>query len=149
MKSKVMLFDAEGAQVGETFMRRAKQLVSQQRAEWINDGAIRFAADADIEFDEIERPKDMGQEALLYYLAEQRIFRRKLLILHSVLFLPGLILVAIFADMARDDVLRGFMVGSWVAPFMLHVAVYFRSWLVEYKPRHLEAEVAKLRRQMK
>jgi len=46
MENKVLLFDSNDVKIGETFIRRAKQLVKQQRAIWIDDNqsAIRFAA---------------------------------------------------------------------------------------------------------
>ncbi|MCL2361007.1 MAG: 2TM domain-containing protein [Defluviitaleaceae bacterium] len=45
MESKVILYDSNDVKIGETFVRRARQLVKQQRAYWINDNhdAIRFA----------------------------------------------------------------------------------------------------------
>jgi len=45
VEGKVSLFDSNDIKIGETFARRARQLVKQQRASWINDSqdAIRFA----------------------------------------------------------------------------------------------------------
>ena len=45
MESKVLLYDSNDVKIGETFIRRARQLVKQQRASWIDDNqnAIRFA----------------------------------------------------------------------------------------------------------
>jgi len=45
MEGKVLLYDSNDVKIGETFIRRAKQLVKQQRASWIGDNhdAIRFA----------------------------------------------------------------------------------------------------------
>jgi len=45
MDNKVMLLDSNDVKIGETFIRRAKQLVRQQRATWVDDtqSAIRFA----------------------------------------------------------------------------------------------------------
>jgi len=44
MESKVVLFNSNGIKIGETYARRARQLVSRQRAEWLgeNQQAIRF-----------------------------------------------------------------------------------------------------------
>ena len=45
MENKVLLYDSNGNKIGKTFIRRAKQLVRQQRAVWTDDNqnAIRFA----------------------------------------------------------------------------------------------------------
>ena len=45
MDNKVSLYNANGAKIGDTFARRARQLVRQQRAMWTDDSqtAIRFA----------------------------------------------------------------------------------------------------------
>ena len=45
MENKVILYNSFDVKIGETFPRRAKQLVRQQRAMWLDDNqaAIRFA----------------------------------------------------------------------------------------------------------
>jgi len=45
MENKVSLYNSNGVKIGETFPRRARQLVRQQRAMWIDDSqsSIRFA----------------------------------------------------------------------------------------------------------
>jgi len=45
MEDKVLLYDSNNVKIGETFVRRARQLVKQQRASWTDDSqnAIRFA----------------------------------------------------------------------------------------------------------
>ena len=45
MENKVALYNANGAKIGETYARRARQLVNQQRAMWVDDTqtSIRFA----------------------------------------------------------------------------------------------------------
>ena len=45
MEGKVILYDSNNIKIGETFVRRARQLVKQQRASWVSDDqtAIRFA----------------------------------------------------------------------------------------------------------
>jgi len=44
MESKVLLIDSNDVKIGETFVRRARQLVRRQRAVWMDDNhtAIRF-----------------------------------------------------------------------------------------------------------
>ena len=57
MESKVLLYDSNDVKIGETFTRRARQLVKQQRASWINENqdAIRFAPDFPVSEWEVER----------------------------------------------------------------------------------------------
>ena len=45
MENKITLYTSDGVKIGETFTRRASQLVKQQRAMWTDDSqtAIRFA----------------------------------------------------------------------------------------------------------
>ena len=45
MDGKVLLYDYNDVKIGETYVRRARQLVKQQRAAWVDDSqkAIRFA----------------------------------------------------------------------------------------------------------
>jgi len=159
MKNKVMLFDASGAQIGETFMRRARQLVNQQRAEWINDGAIRFKPDTDIaalewKTDLPEEPKSemkgTGPEALLYYLAEKRINERRSFMWHSVFMIPGWLLCVLLG--MHNDHLLVFLFGLWTSPYVVHVFVFVRTQLKDYRPEdrahRIEREVDKLRRTM-
>ena len=45
MENRISLYNANGVKIGDTFTRRARQLVRQQRAMWTDDSqtAIRFA----------------------------------------------------------------------------------------------------------
>ena len=45
MENKVVLYNSNDIKIGETFVRRARQLVRQQRAAWVDESetAIRFA----------------------------------------------------------------------------------------------------------
>ena len=157
MKSKVMMFDASGAQIGETFMRRARQLVNQQRAEWINDGAIRFAADEEMdeiladELPESASSKDTGPEALLYYLAEKRIQERRMFILHSALMLPGFLVLAILSEMMTRNQAAQFLLATswgWVTPYFVHAFIFIGRRIKEHRPnpRVFERELNKVRR---
>ncbi|MCL2855972.1 MAG: 2TM domain-containing protein [Defluviitaleaceae bacterium] len=49
MEKKVILYNSDNMKIGETFVRRARQLVKQQRAVWTDDrqDAIRFAPGAE------------------------------------------------------------------------------------------------------
>jgi len=161
MKSKVALFDSGGSQVGETFTRRARQLVQQQRAEWISDSAIRFAPDAVLNEEEwraIEEPeisdtsvfspkiaKPASSDSLLYYMAEKRIRERKLFLIHSLAFIPGY-MVSIFTTALFMSVLSRsnhqlaewfllFTLGAWTTPYLVHAFIFIRRWLKENSSR--------------
>jgi hypothetical protein len=64
MESKIILYDSDNIKIGETFHRRAKQLVRQQRAAWTDEGqkAVRFFPGMehlkDIETDETTHPEN-------------------------------------------------------------------------------------------
>ena len=183
MKNKIMLFDASGVQIGETFMRRARQLVNQQRAEWINDAAIRFIADIDLTDADWSVPepeeasvltkgirdtrgiidtggirdsgdiRDTGPEALLYYLAEERIKDRNNFILHSLLIMPGIFVIVVLASMMHGrqaDTFLAAMVWGWFTPYFLHAFVFIRNRIRDYRPDHksnaFERELDKVRR---
>jgi len=49
MEEKILLYDPNNIKIGETYVRRARQLVKQQRALWTDDSqkAIRFVAGAE------------------------------------------------------------------------------------------------------
>ena len=92
MESKVLLYDADGKKIGETFVRRARQLVKQQRAMWTDDSqsAVRFAADTDdwaAGDDKDEGPIPVfDDEAWMVDLAKKRIKWRRLFVAHSIVF---------------------------------------------------------------
>ena len=150
MKAKVTMFNAEGVQVGETFTRRARQLVSQQRAEWINENAIRFAPDADMDLNPIEDIdiEDTEHETLLYYLAKKRIRERKQFIYHSILMIPGYLACLFLGILASSEVVFLVSAMCWTTPYPLHIFLFLRN--LDYKSkdrkRQLEDEVDRLRK---
>lgn len=164
MQNKIMLFDTNGVQVGETFIRRAKQLVSQQRAEWLNERAIRFTSEAQTDETEIfteeftedhtTTTRSTGHEALLYHLAEEKIRKRKNFIWHSLFMLPVYFCIAVLSSMIGGRGGSDFaflMSGLWWSPYFVHTYLFFRTKFKEYRPEdramQVEREVDKLRRQ--
>ena len=147
MEGKVILYDADGNKVGETFTRRARQLVKQQRAVWTDDSqsAVRFMADeedweaAESEAKDAAIPifahgtKDIDDDsAALVALARERIRQRKLLLWHTLAFVPGFIAAYIFAIALfgrgwTTDVVIAFMWGSWVTMYATHVLYYIKD----------------------
>jgi len=196
MESKVTLFDASGVQIGETYARRARQLVKQQRAIWADDThtAIQFMPDqeewemAHAEAEMAHTPSSQAATAtassaatatssfsaasshshmsghkpgVLYMLAEQRIIDRKRMILHSLIFIPGYIAIAILWSLVVNGrwhemafLTAGFAWGSWTVAYFAHLRSFFKnkgnymlSGGSEIRRRiKLEAEVERLKR---
>jgi hypothetical protein len=152
MDNKVLLFDSNNAKVGETFMRRAKQLVSSQRAEWTDENhtAIRFAPDAEDYSPSVicvpvpePRAEAAGtiiskadDEAWIYAAAEQQIKERRNFILHSIAFIPGIFLLFVLHAAVIDQLIMGdvellffFFLGAWISPYCIHSWVFAKKRL--------------------
>ncbi|MCL2498978.1 MAG: hypothetical protein FWE90_01440 [Defluviitaleaceae bacterium] len=137
--TKVTLYDADGKRIGETFSRRARQLVKQQRALWTDEThtAIRFLPDAaeewEAETDGIPTaPNPSGTDkneipphidANLYALAKKRISTRRRMFWHTLGLLPGyLFLAALFDSMFT---FRQFELGFFVG-------ITFTLWTMSF-----------------
>ncbi|MCL2015019.1 MAG: hypothetical protein FWG68_02090 [Defluviitaleaceae bacterium] len=148
-ESKIALYDSEDNKIGETFMRRAKQLVKQQRAFWADDkqtelkflpGMENFVVpDAPISEEtaaataaELETPpKTLSEESWIVLLAEQRIKTRKLFIWHSIALIPGFIALYLFVIMwvhwSNQGIWIGMLWSSWATLYITHFCVYFKN----------------------
>ena len=129
--SKITLYDADNKRIGETFTRRARQLVKQQRAMWTDENhtAIRFLPDAaeDWEADEAweavtppgpekAKPAESDDDAMLYTLARKRISTRRRMFWNTILLLPGYFCIAMFGSVAfRWQWYKGFATGAGFA----------------------------------
>jgi len=92
MEGKVVLYDSNNAKIGETYTRRARQLVKQQRASWVDEsqGAIKFAPG--MEHMDDPAPTDMPSYDIdpradkeLMKLAKRRVHARFAFRLHASL----------------------------------------------------------------
>ena len=165
MDGKVLLLDANDAKVGETFFRRARQLVSQQRAEWVDEShnAIRFAPDTDDWREETAYPAAAEESAdddnWIYNLAVKRLKDRKWFIIHAIALFPVYIFlygIASAVFYSRNDVSEFFMftAGAWTMASAIHMWYFFKTYLKGYRPagseerraRRLANEVERLRR---
>jgi len=166
MEDKVILFDANNAKLGETFMRRARQLVNQQRAEWIDDShrAIRFAPDVD-EWEKevipsakiISEPKDGD---CIYELAEKRLHERKMFIMHTVGLIPGyfgiIVLYSVLETVwtGTTEGFAWFLTGAWTMAYAIHAYFFAKTRLKgfrlvdreERRTQRLVKEVDRLKR---
>ena len=165
MEAKILLYDSNDVKIGETFMRRARQLVKQQRATWVDDrqNAIRFAPDAE---DWEEAPlfpalehKEPDDDWIIA-LAEKRLRARKLFMLHSIVLLPAFFMFFVIATVIANTwhsepawLFIGLTFGSWTTSYAIHIYLFAKTicypfpspnWN-ERKARRLAAEVAMLK----
>ncbi|MCL2592462.1 MAG: PPC domain-containing protein [Defluviitaleaceae bacterium] len=141
MEDKVLLFDSNNNKMGETFVRRAKQLVKQERAEWVDEShtAIKFFKDLEENW-ENESPEQkevatteankLKEEAALYKIAKKRLRERKMFILHTVAFVP-MYFFFLFLDNAwrSRGVFLAFMAGSWTTAFIIHACYIIKKYV--------------------
>ncbi|MCL2576898.1 MAG: hypothetical protein FWE27_02445 [Defluviitaleaceae bacterium] len=164
MESKILLYDSNNVKIGETFIRRAKQLVKQQRAAWIDDSqnAVRFFQDVDdwetVAVMDEEKPPidDSKDDAWLIALAERRIKERKWFILHSVLTIPvWLFLFFFFGFLTNRMEIPIFFTGVCLTAYLIHACYFFvtrqkypSQSKKERRARALAAEVAFLKAEL-
>ena len=169
MESKIILLDANGTEVGETYSRRARQLVKQQRAVWADDThtAIKFMPDTveDWELPEVPHtsppPTHKDKHSALYAIAEKRIYDRRRFVWHTVLFIPGFFAI-MFVWIIMTGGLRwnghfftmGLAMGAWAMAYITHGRAFSKAYGylifsdkqdVRNKIR-IEAEVDRLKR---
>jgi len=173
MESKVIMYDASGTEVGETYTRRARQLVKQQRAIWADDThtAIRFAPDTEDDWTPepvpapplaTTAPATEKTNASLYALAEKRLRDRKWLIWHTVALVPVFFIILIWGVSSWNArrggemflIVMGFCWGAWATSYVAHLRSYIR--MSGYIPRpgnwearrklSLDVEVDRLKR---
>ncbi|MCL2202801.1 MAG: hypothetical protein FWB88_02520 [Defluviitaleaceae bacterium] len=173
--TKIALFNAENKRVGETFSRRARQLVKQQRAMWTDEShsAVRFLPDAieEWEMGEEDAPAtvdaapatpESGRKNNLYALAARRLSVRRRMFWHTLTLFPGYLAFVLFADVMFwrpwDNFSGGFFIGTvftlWTILY-IHTVRQFAKYNRGFYPltemgtrqsRKLEEEVARLKR---
>ena len=141
MGSMITMYDVNDIKIGETFFRRAKQLVKQQRATWTDDDqkAIKFLQGTENLSEETEEDstQDKTDDKWLFEIAKKRIFERKLFKWHSIAFLPGLFIAFLVAGAVVDAAFSGDAAllffglswGSWITAYILHVFFYVNKYL--------------------
>ncbi|MCL2617550.1 MAG: hypothetical protein FWD98_00710 [Defluviitaleaceae bacterium] len=170
MEGKITLYDSNGTKMGETFIRRAKQLVKQQRAVWVDEkqDAVRFApgqehsgtdtpAQDDASAEETETPAH--DDTLLITLAQKRLQDRGRFIFHTAAVVPvwfmTLFALAVLTGMNRlAQLMFMFFSGAWFAAYAIHLWAFawprFRksNMRKERKARRLAMEVSNLRAEL-
>jgi len=159
MESKVLLYDASDNKIGETFIRRARQLVKQQRAVWIDDSqnAIRFAPDVEVlkTIEDSEKYPIIASgmnDYELVALAEKRINERKWFIIHSIVLIPVWFILFISTAIVQS---RGswpqavaylaFTSGAWLTGYVIHLCQYVISRQGKYRSNNKREERRKKR----
>ena len=159
MNGMITMYDASDKKLGETFFRRAKQLVKQQRATWTTDEqkAIKFLEGTESMAVEL---MDAPDEEWIYELAVKRIKERKFMKWHTILFVPGVIITTFAAAIVhaafRGDAVgfffMGFLWGFWGTAYAIHVYYYFKKYPLgggaskaARRERELAAEIAAIK----
>ena len=127
MESKVLIYNSDDIKIGETFIRRARQLVRRQRAIWVNDEqtAIRFAPgmenmdNATAVFEKFQDSDKLINR--LMPLAEKRMRERKRFVIHTFATIPLAIIFIYLYSMDMNTI--GFHL-IWAIPYIAHVFLY-------------------------
>ena len=174
MESKVIMYDAAGTQVGETYSRRARQLVKQQRAVWADEThtSIRFTPDTPVDWEPEPIPSPTAhphpphptadRSSALYAMAEKRVRDRRRLIWHTAALVPVFFIILIWGLVSYDSVrgggelylvAMGFAWGAWIMSYVSRLRSYLNMngypRLSSWEARHklvLDVEVDRLRR---
>ena len=155
MQSKVLLFDASNVKIGETFMRRARQLVKQQRAEWVDDSksAVRFVPDLEewgLAADKLEvsptiSAHDYQDDDWITILLEKQKFERKRFKMHTLALLIWSLLLFLVRTVLWSYInmvipnrawdfwqFAGLLSAVWLIAYIVHVFLYIRSFQWNY-----------------
>ena len=164
MSNMIVMLDASDNKIGETFFRRAKQLVKQQRAAWTSDDqkAIKFVPGMENLNEEADEDisQDSADEKWIHELAIKRIKDRKLFRWHSIAILPGLIMAFLVTAVVVDAAFGGDIAlmflglawGSLSTSYFIHVYFYVRKYPIRdnalkkaRREREIAAEIAAIR----
>ena len=146
MDNKVLLYDAANAKVGETFLRRARQLVNRQRAEWVDDthSAIRFYPDDDGWEAVAATPADESMtENRILAIAEKRLRERKHFIWLSIAFFPVLTLCLMMGEAFGSSEFFFFLFGCWLTFYAVRGYAFVKNRLRGFRPANREERYAK------
>jgi len=131
MEGKVILYDSRNNRIGETFVRRARQLVKQQRAAWTDDNctAIRFAhgmENMDDSTDDTDKELIQRSDEELMKLAKRRVQARFALVLHGsiVLMLSVLLIMIYFVTDPGGYFWPVWPISSFIFSIVIHAIVY-------------------------
>jgi len=124
MTQQLTVYDENGVPIGMTFPKRARQLVSKQRALWHDDAhtAIRLLPEAKEEVplgeylgddDMDESPAGSRSDDLLLYLAKRNVREKRNLTKHFVAFIAAWPAIIIFYEVIASNVQRRRLHSWW------------------------------------
>ena len=163
MSSMITMLDANDEKIGETFFRRAKQLVKQQRAKWTSEDqkAIRFMPGMEDSNEEAnDTPQDLACEKWIHELAIKRIQDRKFFKWHSIAIAPSLVMVFLVTVWMIHPLYGGQVAmlflglawGSLSTSYFIHVFFYLNKYPIRdnalkkaRREREIAAEIAAIR----
>jgi len=174
MEPKIILYDSNDVKIGETFVRRARQLVKQQKAVWTDstETALRFMPgmeNTDITQDDETASEPVAQEtvssdsapqdeAWLVALAEKRLRARSMFIIHSVALFPVWLVIFIFCIGIFRGFEAGFFLGalggSWGTAYIIHAYLFLKNHRKlrrssqDRKARQLAVEIATIKAEL-
>jgi hypothetical protein len=133
MEGKVTLYDSNETKIGETFARRARQLVKQQRAFWLDDAqtAVRFLPGMEHLKDEqgdgfAPAEKDPPEDKRLMKLAKTRVVLKNTYKgIYTVYFVVNAFLVALWFVLGRGYFWPGWSIVFWGLAVIL-VGIIFK-----------------------
>jgi len=139
MEGKVSLYNSDDIKIGETFLRRARQLVRRQRAMWVDDSktAIRLAAgiedisDVTDNCEEVSAAVDptaphhdggMPSDWMLP-MVEKLMRERRRFVVHTFIYFPLAFLFSVaFFILGETGVFVPFVI--WVMAYPIHAYLY-------------------------
>ena len=130
LETKITLYNAEGKRLGETFSRRARQLVKQQRAEWMDEAhtSVQFYADPPEawETDPHTEAHEPEPDAALLEMARMRVATRRIFAINTLVLVPGFFAIVIFVEvmLRTNQWFTGFWMGTL---FTLWTLLFIRN----------------------
>ena len=164
MNNMITMLDASEKKIGETFFRRAKQLVKQQRATWTSEDqkAIKFLSGMENLSEEADDGtlQDPADEKWIHELAIKRINDRKFFRWHSIAIFPSLFMALVVASSMFDAAFGGeaamFFLGlawgSLSTAYLIYAFFYFKKYPIRdgaskkaRREREIAAEIAAIK----
>jgi hypothetical protein len=172
MDDRVIVIGENNVIAGKTYNRRARQLISKQRAVWADETHTAILLSPSVsahEWQEAEAAPSAGEsgvpaaedaaswdERRLYALAAKRVRGRKRFIWHTAALLPGYIaLFMLYGGVFNyiyypgADYILLFLLGVWTTAYAMHAYLFFTPWFRSYSRRseagRIKAEMEKLK----
>ena len=159
MIDQLAVYDENGTQIGMTFPKRARQLISKQRAVWHDDAhtAIRLLpepkeeASVDDYLDDVfdDSPPPAGSDDLLLYLARKNVQEKRNLTRHVIAYIlawpvVAIIYAAVFENTRHPAYWRWRSNFIWALEDIRSYLPEESSWLADNVYRNMSSIVRNL-----